>query len=156
MACGDLGGSSLLQTQGTLRIALESLLKETAAENARYIEIRFSPDNYTHAGLLDINSAVETLLDQAEKFMAEHENIIVNFLIMATRHKSRMAMATHVAAAVTHFSSVIFPGAWKPRIAGFDLAGQEKDYDPVEFREDFLPLHRAFVNNHHSCGRDGR
>ncbi len=146
MACGDIGGSSLLQSEATLRWALRRLLEDAVAENIRYLEVRFSPDNYTRSGRLDVNGAVKVLLDEGRCFMDEHQNFTVNFLIMATRHKSRMAMATHVAAAVTHFSSTLDQGARIPRVAGFDLAGQEKDYDPVNFREDFLPLHRAFVN----------
>jgi adenosine deaminase len=78
--------------------------------------------------------------------MHDHPGFIANFLIMATRHKSRMAMASHVAAAVTHFVSSMNFDAMKPGVVGFDLAGQEEGYDPVNFQEDFLPLHRSFVN----------
>jgi adenosine deaminase len=68
----------------------------------------------------------------------------IHFLVMATRHKEKAAMAAHVAAAVTygnpsglgHFS----------RITGFDLAGQEKDNDPMQFQELFMPLHLHFMN----------
>ena len=121
-------------------------LLKIAQENIRYIEVRFSPGNYTRSGLLDVNGAVQVLLDEARDFMRNHSGFIVNFLIMATRHKSRMAMAAHVAAAVTHFVSSMDFDDMKPGIVGFDLAGQEEGYDPVKFQEDFLPLHRSFVN----------
>ena len=142
MACGDLGGSNLLQSKGTLRRALQWLLAESVDENLCFLEVRFSPDNYTRAGMT-IPEVIETLLDEARCFMAEHDGFQVNLLIMATRHKAKAAMAAHVAAAVTFGR----PGEGKgPRISGFDLAGQEEGNDPMLFQEIFMPLHHHFMN----------
>lgn len=52
-------------------------------------------------------------------------------------------MASHVAAAIL-YSQMGKAGA--PRVAGFDLAGQEQDYDPTLFQDEFMPLHRHFMN----------
>ncbi|MFZ5764067.1 MAG: hypothetical protein ACOY4H_00555 [Thermodesulfobacteriota bacterium] len=143
MACGDLGGSNLLQTDGTLRLALRWLMEESRRENVRFLEVRFSPDNYTRAGL-SILHVIETLLDEARSFMAANAGFHVNFLIMATRHKEKAAMDAHVAAAVIFGRPDGATGT--PRITGFDLAGQEKDNDPMLFQESFMPLHRHFIN----------
>lgn len=143
MACGDLGGSSLLQSKGTLRHALRRLLEVSVAENLRFLEVRFSPDNYTKGGL-SIPEVIETLLDEAAGFVRARPEFQVNFLIMATRHKEKAAMVGHVAAAVTFGK----PGGRgdRPRITGFDLAGQEEGNDPMQFQELFMPLHHHFMN----------
>ena len=142
MACGDLGGSSLLQTRRTLRLALRWLMNEAKKENVFFMEVRFSPDNYTKAGL-SIRQVIETLLDEANTFHEHHPEIRVNFLIMATRHKDRASMAAHVAAAVSFGEPGGGEGA---RITGFDLAGQEEDNDPSKFKDIFMPLHLHFMN----------
>ncbi len=143
MACGDLGGSSLLQSKNTLRHALRWLLDQSVAENLRFLEVRFSPDNYTNGGL-SIPEVIETLLDEARIFEEKHSGFWVNFLIMATRHKEKAAMAAHVAAAVTYGNPSGLGDS--PRITGFDLAGQEKDNDPMQLQELFMPLHLHFMN----------
>lgn len=143
MACGDLGGSRMLQSENTLRMALDRLMQDCLDENVRYLEVRCSPENYTRAGLLTINRAMSCLLDEADSFMKKHPGFKVNFIIMATRHKTRADLAAHVAAAVL-FSHV--DQSQEARVVGFDLAGQEEDYDPELFQDDFMPLHRHFLN----------
>jgi adenosine deaminase len=143
MACGDLGGSSLLQSRGTLRLALRWLLEQSVAENLGLLEVRFSPDNYTRGGL-SIPEVIETLLGEAHDFVNKHDDIQVHFLVMATRHKEKAAMAAQVAAAVTFGRPS--GRADGPRITGFDLAGQEQDNDPIQFQELFMPLHHHFMN----------
>ncbi len=143
MACGDLGGSTLLQSENTLRLALRDLMEQSCGENVRYLEVRVSPENYTQLGQLTSRCALEILLDEASRFIDVYREFSVNFLVMATRHKSRASMTGHVALTVNFFAE---PGRQGPRVTGFDLAGQEKDFDPVDFKEDFLPLHRHFVN----------
>jgi len=142
MACGDLGGSTLLQTEHTLRLAVRRLLETASAENVRYLEIRCSPENYTKAGRLSITGAMEILLDEARAFLASVPEMRVNFLVMATRHKARAAMCRHVAAAILYADRE----RKGPRVVGFDLAGQERDHDPSLFVEEFQPLHRNFMN----------
>jgi adenosine deaminase len=77
------------------------------------------------------------------EFMVEHPEFMVNFIIMATRHKSRDELADHVDAAVLYSQTSQTRGA---RVVGFDLAGQEEEYDPAIFQDDFMPLHRHFLN----------
>jgi len=143
MACGDLGGSNLLQTERSLRQSLTWLLEASTAENIRLLEVRFSPDNYTREGLT-IREVIDILLDEARRFMATN-TMQVNFLIMATRHRERASMIAHVAAAVT-FSQTANTGEHEPRLVGFDLAGQEEGNDPALFQDLFMPLHHHFIN----------
>ncbi len=143
MACGDLGGSTLLQSARTLRLALHQLMADSLAENVKYLEVRCSPGNYTKAGLLTLNQAMDALLAEAQDFMAANKGFQVNLLIMATRHKSKTEMASHVAAAILYGKT---GKKASPRVAGFDLAGQEQDYEPTLFQDEFMPLHRHFMN----------
>ena len=143
MKCGDLGGSSLLQSETTLRLALHKLMEESHAENVRYLEVRCSPGNYCKTGLLTINQAMDCLLDEARGFMSRHTSFKINFIIMATRHKSQAELTAHVAAAVLYSKARQDTG---PRVVGFDLAGQEEEHDPALFQNDFMPLHHHFLN----------
>lgn len=142
MACGDFGGSALLQTERNLRLALSWLMTQARLENIRMLEVRFSPDNYTK-GELKIADVIHCLRHEAQRFMDQNHDLQVNFLITATRHKTREELTNHIEAAV-EFGQ---PGSGKgPRVTGFDLAGQEQDYDPESFKDIFLPLHRHFMN----------
>lgn len=145
MACGDLAGSTLLQTKGALRLNLSWLMEQSYQENVRFLEVRFSPDNYTKGGLT-IPQVISTLLDEAQQFMGEHQGFHANFLIMATRHKDRASMEAHVAAAVIFRQSAQSAGARGPSLTGFDLAGQEEGNDPSRFQDIFMPLHHHFIN----------
>lgn len=142
MSCGDFGGSSLLQTEGNIRRALRWLMKETVKENVWFLEVRFSPGNYTRAGY-PIHKVISCLIEEANSFMALHEHFQLNFLIMATRHKDSVAMEEHVKATVSFGKP---SGGRGSRITGFDLAGQEEGNDPSCFQEIIEPLHLNFMN----------
>ena len=139
MKSGDLGGSKLLQSENTLRRAAAWLVQAAAADGVRYLEIRFSPGNYTRTGL-DIDQVVEIIREEAAN-RAEEEGITVNLLVMATRHKDEAEMRANVEAAVR---AVDHPGPC--RVTGFDLAGQEENNPPEKFTGIFEPLHKKFIN----------
>ncbi len=145
MACGDLGGSALLQTEPCLRMALSWLLHQSYRDGVRYLEVRCSPVNYCRRGL-DLKDVMNILIDEGRRFMQRHSDFTVNFLIMATRHKSQAAMVSHVSAAVCFAGENGQEQDRIPRVVGFDLAGQEEDHDPVRFKELFMPLHHHFIN----------
>ncbi len=140
MASGDLAGSGLLQTSGTLRLAVEWLIRMAAGDGVDYLEIRFSPGNYTRAGL-DINRVIDLVTSHGAE-VAEDCAITVRFLIMATRHKDSTEMKNHVRATLRAWDD--HPGQNR-MVVGFDLAGQEEDHPPEQFQAMFEPLHRKFV-----------
>jgi len=142
MACGDLGGSALLQTEAGLSHALRWLMESARRQNTRFLEIRFSPGNYTAAGL-SIHQVTDCLLSEATTFEQRYPGFQVRFLVMATRHKEQAAMDAHVTAAILYSGSVMKNG---PRVTGFDLAGQEEGNEPARFQDIFKPLHRHFIN----------
>ena len=141
MACGDLGGSALLQTEGCLRRALKRLIDDACCENVRYLEVRCSPDNYTRAGL-DARRALEVLVDEARCHDSVSQgDIRVNFIVMATRHRPLDAMSRHVDLTL-RFTGI----EGGPRVVGFDLAGEERAGELTRFEKQLLPLHKACVN----------
>ncbi len=139
MKSGDLAGSNLLQTENTLRRAVAWLIQKAASDGVRYLEIRFSPGNYTRADL-DIDQVVDIVRDEAGRRAGE-EGITASLLVMATRHKDKEEMQRHVDATVRAADR---PGPC--RVAGFDLAGQEEDNPPERFTEVFDPLHKSFID----------
>ncbi|MEZ0329229.1 MAG: hypothetical protein ABWK15_06690 [Dissulfuribacterales bacterium] len=144
MAIGNLGGSSLLQTASAIRMTLEHLLKGAVEENVRYIEVRCSPENYTEGGL-SAEQVMDILFQTAEDFCVNHGQIKVNFIIMATRHKDLELVKRHVNLAVAFAREQMGGKMGKPRVCGFDLAGDEEFRDFSEFRALLKPLHDSFV-----------
>ncbi len=143
MACGNLGGSTLLQTKGTLERALQHLIEEANRENVKYLEIRCSPANYTKGGLSDVE-VMEILLQAAENSQSVRDGSIrVNFLLTATRHKKLAEIDRNIALAIIFSKS---RKSVSPSVVGFDLAGQEDKNKPSKFKNAFLPLHRACIN----------
>ena len=141
MACGNLGGSTMLQTEATLRAAVKSLVNEAAARNVRYLEIRCSPGNYTEAGL-SAEQALDILINEAER-LSDPSNMLINFLVMATRHAPAERMSDNVKLAIKKFRQRVSGASG---VVGFDLAGQEENNPPENFIEQFEPLHRNFMN----------
>lgn len=144
MAIGNLGGSNLLQTAAAIRMTLEHLLKDAVEENIRYIEVRCSPENYTEGGL-SAPQVMDILFQTAEDFCANHRQIKVNFIIMATRHKDLELVKRHVNLAVAFAREQRGAKMDKPRVCGFDLAGDEEFRDFSEFRALLKPLHDNFI-----------
>jgi len=143
MTCGDLGGSAVLQSEACLRMAFSWLLDQSWQDGVRYLEVRCSPANYCKRGLTP-DRVIRILRDEGTSFMRKHPGFKVNLLIMATRHKPRASMAEHVSLTVAHARQD--PAMDGCRIVGFDLAGQERDHDPLLFQDLFLPLHLHFIN----------
>ena len=117
---------ALMQTAPALeRIAYE-LAEDAAHENVRYMEVRFCPALNTRSGLgaHDVLEAVMSGLRRAE---AEHE-ITTNVIVCALRS---MPAATSVEMAQAAI-------AFRDRgVVGFDLAGAEDGYPPVEHQPAF-------------------
>lgn len=116
----------LMQTAPALeRIAYE-LAADAAAENVRYMEVRFCPALNTRGGLTpaQVLEAVLTGLRRAE---AEHE-ITTGIIVCALRSMPASTSVEMAQAAI----------AFRDRgVVGFDLAGAEHGYPPVEHQPAF-------------------
>ena len=129
---GDFQGSSLLQTEKTIRTACKLLVKKCIEQNIRYIEVRCSPINYTKCGLKDIDvlNFICSEMKKGEPFL--------NFgiILIASRHGKMSNCWRHVELAQEVWDSDF---KYKNYLIGFDLAGNEK-FDALNFIPVFKPL----------------
>jgi adenosine deaminase len=114
----------VLQTEEALRRAAHELAIDCAAENVRYLEVRYSPVLHTRQGLKP-TTIVDAVLDGLRQ--ARHETgIKSNVIICGIRH---MDPATSVRLAEL---AVAYKGKG---VVGFDLAGAEEGNPPRHHRE---------------------
>ncbi len=126
---------AVLQTADALYRAAYELAQDAAAENVRYMEVRYSPMLHTRHGLR-LTQVVETVLE------AMHDaglafGIEVRLILCGIRNispESSLEMAELVV-------------AYKNRgVVGFDLAGAEYDYPPKDHQEAFALVRRNNIN----------
>ncbi|MBX7078007.1 MAG: adenosine deaminase [Nannocystaceae bacterium] len=126
---------AVLQTAEGLYRAAYELAQDAAAENVRYMEVRYSPMLHTKQGLR-LTQVVETVLramyDAAQAFGIECKLILCG--IRNISPESSLEMAELVV-------------AYKNRgVVGFDLAGAEYDYPPKDHQEAFALVRRNNIN----------
>jgi adenosine deaminase len=126
---------AVLQTADALYRAAYELAADAAAENVRYMEVRYSPMLHTREGLR-LTQIVETVLK------AMHDaglafGIEVRVILCGIRNispESSLEMAELVV-------------AYKNRgVVGFDLAGAEYDYPPKDHQDAFALVRRNNIN----------
>ncbi len=126
----------VLQDASALERAAFELAEDCAAENVRYLEVRFSPLLHTQKGLRfsQIIEAVLRGLARAE----EQFDIIARVILCGMRHMSPQS-SLRVAELCL---------AYKDRgVVGFDLAGAERNYPPKHHVEAFSLV----LNNNLNC-----
>jgi len=148
--------TSVMQNEESLeRISFE-LAEDAAAENVRYLEIRFAPILHTNKGLSmeQITLAVCRGLDRAEKQF----DIVTGVIICAMRHyvpcgiednlmKSLPygdAESASVLMAMQTALHAVEMAKKDHHVVGFDLAGAEYDNPPKRYRDAF-----SIVTNGH-------
>jgi adenosine deaminase len=124
---------SVMQTYDSLARTAYELAEDAAAENVRYMEVRYSPILHQQKGLT-LHHIVQAVVEGLAK--AEKEfNIKTGVILCGIRHISpelsnRLADLT-----------VAFKGKG---VVGFDLAGAEEDFPAKKHREAFS---RVLANN---------
>ena len=130
----DLTLQVLQDEESLYRVAYE-LAVDCAAENVRYMEVRYSPMLHTRRKL-KLTKVVETVLRGLHDAQAEH-HIESNLIVCGIRNispESSMRMAELVV-------------AYKNRgVVGFDLAGAEYDYPPKDHQEAFALVRQNNIN----------
>jgi adenosine deaminase len=127
--CGEAAGSlveylkafdttlKVLQTEQSLYRAAYELCEDAAAENVRYMEVRYSPMLHTRGGLR-LTTVVEAVLAGLWDAQKDH-GIIANVILCGIRNISPESSVEMAQLAV----------AYKNRgVVAFDLAGAEYDY----------------------------
>jgi adenosine deaminase len=120
----------VLQTEGALyRVAYE-LAEDAAAENVRYIEVRYSPMLHTRGGLR-LTTVVEAVLAGLWEAQKDH-GIVANVILCGIRNISPESSVEMAQLAV----------AYKNRgVVAFDLAGAEYDYPAKHHVKAFKLVH---------------
>jgi adenosine deaminase len=148
MHCGENTGSlaryleafditlSVLQTEDALyRVAYE-LAEDAAAENVRYMEVRYSPMLHLKRGL-SVVKVVEAVLAGLRRAYEDH-GIESNVIVCGIRNISPESSLDMARLAV----------AYKNRgVVGFDLAGAEYDHPAKKHRDAF----QLIRNNNIAC-----
>jgi adenosine deaminase len=125
----------VLQTRDALYRAMYELAEDAAAENVRYMEVRYSPMLHTKRGLR-LTQIVETVLEAAHD--AELAFGVRTQLILCGIRNISTASSLEMAELVV---------AYKNRgVVGFDLAGAEYDYPPKDHQEAFALVRRNNIN----------
>lgn len=127
---------SVLQSEDALRRVAYELAEDAAAENTRYLEVRFSPilHSQNNLSLPRIMEAVLHGLKDAEKSFDIRTGVIIcgirNIEPKASLRLAQLAVA--------------YKGAG---VVGFDLAGQEENHPAKEHLQAFYLIR----NNHINC-----
>lgn len=126
---------SVLQNQDALFRAAYELAQDAAAENVRYMEVRYAPLLHTRCGL-PLTKVVETVLKGLHA--AEHEYGIASRLILCGIRNISPDSSLDMAELVV---------AYKNRgVVGFDLAGAEDDHPPKDHQEAFALVRKNNIN----------
>ncbi|MEQ8704469.1 MAG: adenosine deaminase [Phaeodactylibacter sp.] len=127
-------GFELLQSREALRLSTLDLLQQLERENVVYTEIRFAPLLHTQQGLAP-EAVVETVLEALKEGQATyglHANLI---LCTLRRFSAGQSMATARLAERYHGQGV----------AGFDIAGDEANYELAPHIPAFQYVHEKGV-----------
>ena len=130
---GDFQGSALLQTKKTIKKAAELYAQKLVFENVRYVEIRFSPYNYTRLNL-SLNQVVDTIMDTLDQYKDK-------FLYKLICIIGREASMEQIQETVKQINELYETnGRFKNSFVAVDLAGNENVKSPAKLRECFMPF----------------
>ncbi len=126
---------SVLQTEASLYRAALELAEDAAAENVRYLEVRYAPVLHTRQGLSlqQICDAVLRGLFDAEQMF----DIITGVIICGIRNQSPEASLQMAELALSFKNK---------GVVGFDLAGAEEDHPAKKHREAFQLVRNHNIN----------
>lgn len=130
----DITLSVMQSPEALTRIAFE-LIEDVAAENVRYIEVRYAPILHTRMGMT-IEEAVEAVRDgliKGEKAFGVKSGII----ICGIRHISPEASLKLADLCVRYKNK---------GVVGFDLAGSEENFPAKDHREAFYMILNHNIN----------
>ena len=126
---------SVMQTPESLKRIAYELIEDVAAENVRYLEVRYAPILHTSLGMT-LDRAVESVrdgLNQGEKDFGVKSGII----ICGIRHISPEASLKLADLCVRYKNK---------GVVGFDLAGAEENFPAKDHREAFYMILNHNIN----------
>ncbi len=151
---GDVQGSSLLQSEATVREAARCVLARCRREGIAYLELRCSPANVRGGELTPVRfvEVLEEVFGPARRAPQGQGRVDVRLLLSASRHRGgEQARRT--------FELLKALQARPPlaqAVVGVDLAGAEGAASAAAFREVFAPARRQKVRITVHAGEDQR
>lgn len=136
---GDYQGSSILLTEKTISKTVEIYAENLISQNVKYVEIRCSPYKYTKLGL-SVTQVVNCMMESLDKFSDKLE---YRFIYIIGRQASKDAIKKSVDDILTLLEE---NSAFKKKLVGIDLAGNEGSAKPSELRNEFMPLLEKCIN----------
>ncbi|MFN7135772.1 MAG: adenosine deaminase, partial [Myxococcales bacterium] len=127
---------SVLQTEEALYRAAYELALDAAAENVRYLEVRYSPALHQQRGL-KMTSIVESVLEGLR--VAKRETGIKSGVIICGIRHINPATSVRLAELAVAYKN--------KGVKGFDLAGAEYDFPAKDHKEAF----QLILNNNVNC-----
>ncbi len=104
------------------------IVEDAAADNVRYMELRFTPKALCNISELSIEEIVELVCDTANA-TAREQGIVVKYLVSMNRHEAVELGEAALRAAIRNQHR---------GVVGVDLAGDEANYSSLPFRHLFL------------------
>jgi len=128
--------TAVLQSPESLYRAAFELAEDSAEENVRYLEVRYSPILHMHKGL-KLTEIIDSVLDGLQAAEKKY-NILTGVLVCGLRQTSPDMTLRLAELAV----------AYKNKgVVGFDLAGEEIDFPAKHHKEAFYLI----LNNNINC-----
>jgi len=127
---------SVLQRPDALRRVAREVVEDAAAENVRYLEVRFSPILHLEEGCTDREILEAVIAGLAEG--SEATGVIAGTIICGMRNIDPEKSKELAQLAVDYKDK---------GVVGFDLAGAEKDFPAKHHREAFYTI----LNNNVNC-----
>jgi adenosine deaminase len=125
----------VLQTEASLERAAFELAEDAAAENVKYIEVRYAPVLHTNEGLR-LDKVVQAVLDGLKR--AERTYGIMTGLIICGIRNMDPEISLRMAEVAIAFKN--------RGVVGFDLAGAEVDNPAKHHREAFYLIRNNNIN----------
>jgi adenosine deaminase len=108
-------------------------IADAAADNIRYLELRFTPSTLAKSGDYPIGDVMDWVIDAAQNAQAEY-GVMTRLIASVNRHESTQLAAEVAQQAADRRDSAI---------VGLDLAGDEENYSS----EPFAPIFREAKQN---------
>ncbi len=110
-----------------------SSVKNFTQDNLFYIELRFSPEHFSLHNNFDRGEITSLVMDAADQ-AAQEENFHIRYLLTFNRH---MQTAEEMDNLLGYLKKKDLS-----RVVGIDLAGDEENYPPEQFKSFFEKIHR--------------
>lgn len=129
---GNFQGSSLLQTEETIRKTISCYAKSLIKENIKYVEIRCSPYKYTKRGLTD-KQVLNIIISELDNYSYNFDYRLIYII-------GRQDSNSKIRKVINSILNLLEEESIKKRLVGIDLAGNESYSKPSKIRTSFIPI----------------